>query len=406
MDLALVVFVLVYFVMATGRVPGVRLDRACAAFVGAVVLVAGGATTPTAAWQAIDVGTIGLLLGLMIVSAQFRLGGFWASLTQRLADRPTSAERLLFELILTAGVMSALLTNDVVCLAIAPVLVDVCVRRRLDPVPFLLALAAAANVGSAATLIGNPQNMLIGQSLGLSFSSYLLDGAVPAALGLLGVFVVLRRAYRGKLERTLPPRVGPEHAFDRWQTQKGVCVLLALVAGLLVCPLPREVQAMLAASVLLVSRRIDSGALLAQVDWALLVLFAGLFVCNHAFQEAGHATAAFAWLREAGLDLHRPVALFVTSVIGSNLISNVPLTMLLLPVADHPSAGPILCLATTLAGNLLLVGSIANLIVVEQALRLGVRPLHRSWFLEHLRTGIPITLTTLAIAAGWSWFRS
>ncbi len=406
MDLALVVFVLVYLVMATGRVPGVRLDRACAALAGAVVLVAGGATTATSAWQAIDVGTIGLLLGLMIVSAQFRLGGFWAALTRWLAERPSSPERLLFELILAAGVLSALLTNDVVCLAIAPVLVDVCVRRGLDPVPFLLALAAAANVGSAATLIGNPQNMLIGQSLGMSFGAYLLDGAFPAALGLLVVFVVLRHAYRGRLERSLPTRVGPDHPFDRRQTRKGVAVLVVLVAGLLVCPLPREVQAMLAACVLMVSRRIESGALLAQVDWGLLVLFAGLFVCNHAFQSAGHAAAAFAWLREAGLDLHGPVALFVTSVVGSNVISNVPLTMLLLPVADHPSAGPILCLATTLAGNLLLVGSIANLIVVEQAQRLGVRPQRRSWFLEHLRTGIPITIATLAIAAGWSWLRS
>lgn len=406
MDLTFVVFVLVYAVMITGRVPGVRLDRTGTALVGAVVLVAGGCITPAAAWQAIDVGTIGLLLGLMVVSAQFHVGGAWAALTRWLAARPTSPQRLLFELVVTVGVASALLTNDVVCIAVAPVLVDVCQRRRLDPVPFLLGLAAAANVGSAATLIGNPQNMLVGQSLQLSFVDYLLDGGVPAILGLGIVWWVLARAYRGRFARDLVAMAVPEEPFDRGQTGKGLLVLAILVAGLLACPLPREVQAMVAAAALLVSRRVASRQLLALVDWQLLVLFAGLFVCNHAFQAAGHADAAFGWLQARGLDLSDPAALFATSVVGSNLVSNVPLTMLLLPVAEHPKAGPILCLATTLAGNLLLVGSIANLIVVEQALRLGVRPSGRSWGLEHLRTGVPIALSTLLVAAAWLWVRS
>ncbi len=406
MDLPLLVFVLVYAVMITGRVPGLCLDRTGAAFLGAIVLVGAGTLSSTAAWQAIDVGTIGLLLGLMIVSAQFRLAGFYARLTRWLATRPTSPPRLLFELVITTGTLSALLTNDVVCLAIAPVLVDVCVQRRLDPVPFLLALAAAANVGSAATLIGNPQNMLIGQTLHLPFAGYLQDGIVPAALGLFVVWAILARAYRGRFDRELAIAGPPDQPFDRWQSGKGLAVLALLIIGLLFAPLPREVQALLAGGVLLLSRRQSSHAMLGLVDWQLLVLFAGLFIVNHAFQAAGHAAAGFTCLREHGLDVGDPAKLFLTSVVGSNIVSNVPLTMLLLPVARHPQAGPILALATTLSGNLLLIGSIANLIVVEQAIRLGVRPRRASWVVEHLRTGVPITLLTLAIAAGWLWIRS
>ncbi len=406
MDLSLVVFAAVYVVMITGRVPGLGIDRTGVALLGGVVLVASGTVTPTAAWQAIDPGTIGLLLGLMIVSAQFRLSGFYAQVTRWLANRPTSPERLLFELVLTVGLLAALLTNDVVCLAVAPVLVSVCRRRGLDPVPFLLALAAASNVGSAATLIGNPQNMLIGQSLELSFGRYLLDGAVPAGLGLLVTWWILARAYRGRFGQGLPLPANDEQPFDRAETTKGLLVLGLLITGLLTCAMPREAQAMLAGTVLLVSRRYRTRTMLDLVDWQLLVLFAGLFLVNHALQQAGHAAAGFAAMRDRGLDFGDPVTLFLTSVVGSNVVSNVPLTMLLLPVAQHAMAGPILALATTLAGNLLLVGSIANLIVVEQAARLGVMPTGRSWFREHLRTGIPITVTTLAIAAGWLWIRA
>jgi Na+/H+ antiporter NhaD/arsenite permease-like protein len=404
-DLPLAVFVAVYAVMILGRVPGLAIDRTGACFVGAVALLAAGNLDMPAAWQAIDAGTIGLLFGMMLVSAQFRHAGFYAALTRALASRPTTPTRLLGELIAVTGVLSALLTNDVVCLATAPVLVDVCVRRGLDPVPFLLALAAASNVGSAATWIGNPQNMLIGQHLDLPFAGYLLDGGVPAALGLIVVWAVIARAYRGAFARTMPqPPVGDE-PYDGWQTTKAMLVLAALVVGLLFADVPRDVQALAAGALLLLSRRTAAQKLLARVDWSLLLLFAGLFVCNEAFEQAGHAAAAFGWLRAHGLDVDDPVALFATSVVGSNLVSNVPLTMLLLPATQHPLAGPILALATTLAGNLLLVGSIANLIVVEAAGRLHVHPRARSWANEHWRTGVPIALSTLAIAAGWLWLR-
>ncbi|MEI6130362.1 MAG: SLC13 family permease [Planctomycetota bacterium] len=409
MDPSFVVFLFVYAAMIFGGVPGLRLDRTGAALVGAILLCASGVLSPVAAWQAIDVGTIGLLLGLMLVSAQFRLGGFYSHLTYWLAARRSSPERLLFELVLVTGSLSALLTNDVVCLAIAPVLIDICRKSSLDPVPFLLALCAASNTGSCATLIGNPQNMLIGQSLQISFTHFLLDGVVPGVLGLGVVFFVLARAYRGRfsLATTCPQSTQiVEQVYDRTQTRKGILILTALTVGLMCCPLPREVLAMMAGSVVLISRRQSTYQLLAQVDWPLLLLFAALFIINHALTTQGHPAEWLTSLRAHGIDVTQPVTLFLVTVLGSNLISNVPLVMLLLPAATHQQAGPILALSSTLSGNLFLVGSIANLIVVEQATRLSVKPMRGSWTLVHLRTGLPIALLTLSLSAGWLWLRA
>lgn len=390
--------------MVLGRVPGLALDRADIALVGATLVTGLGASSLEDAWLSIDVGTLSLLFGLMLVSAQFRHSGFYDAVTRRLAARPSTPERLLLELVLTTGALSALLTNDVVCLAVAPVLVDVCRRRALDPVPFLLGLAAASNVGSAATILGNPQNLLIGEALDVSFARYLWHGAPPAVLGLFFTWWVLQRAYRGRFDRSSEAPTAPALPFDRAATQKGLVVLVVFVAMLFACPLPRGVQALLAGTAVLLSRRQTSRALFATVDWSLLVLFAGLFVVNGALQHEGHPARWLAGLAELGLDVRQPAVLFGVTALGSNLVSNVPLVMLLLPAAEHERAAPILALASTLAGNLLLIGSIANLIVVEQARRLGVEPRTGSWAAVHWRTGVPITLGTLAIAALWLCF--
>jgi Na+/H+ antiporter NhaD/arsenite permease-like protein len=284
----------------------------------------------------------------------------------------------------------------------APVLVEGCARRRLDPVPFLLGLAAAANVGSAATLIGNPQNMLVGQTLRLSFAGFLADALVPALLGLAVVWAVVATSARGRWERGSEARAVDAAPLDRWQTTKGLAVAALLVLGFLVAPMPREVLALGAAALLLTSRRMASREILGLVDWHLLVLFVGLFVVNHAFAAAGLADRASAALGGAGVDLGDARWLFPATAVLSNLVSNVPAVMLLLPHAAHPLAGPILALSSTLAGNLLIVGSIANIIVVEQARALGVDVGWR----RHARVGVPVTVATLAIAAAWLWLRA
>ncbi len=387
--------------MLLGRLPGLAIDRTGVALLGAIVLVAAGRVSPEDAWEAVDVPTIALLLGLMVVSAQFRLGGAYSAITQRVARVPVSPAMLAGLVIAVSAVLSAVLANDVVCLAMAPLLVQGCLHRGIRPLPMLLALACAANIGSAATLIGNPQNMLIGQYLRISFAGYLLDGVPVALLGNMVLWAILAWQFRGRwhepaveLEVTAPP-------LNRWQTTKGTVVLVALVVVFLTGPVARDVAALGAAGVLLLSRRMRTREILALVDWQLLVLFAGLFIVNHALASSSALTTGVERLAGAGVDVRQPPALFLVTAVLSNLVSNVPAVMLLLPVASHELAGPILALASTLAGNLIIVGSIANIIVVDQAGRLGV---HVGWGV-HARTGIPVTLATLLIAAAWLWCR-
>jgi len=396
------VFAFVYLGMIWGKYPGLALDRTGIALLGAIALLALGRISPEQAWQAVDIATISLLLGLMVVSAQFRLGGFYGRLTRRIASVDASPPALIALVIGAVGLLSSLLVNDIVCLAVAPLLVEGCARRGLDPVPFLLALACASNVGSAATIIGNPQNILIGQTLGLSFSRYLLDSLVPTVLGLAAVWLVLCLYARGRWHKEAPTPKVKAPAFSAWQTAKGLSVLAAVVLAFLFAPWPRGVVALAAAGVLLMSRQMASRTMLGLVDWHLLLLFAGLFVVNRVLETSGVLAWMMGGIASSGVDLAAPVWLFPATAVLSNLVSNVPAVMLLLPVASHAQAGPILALSSTFAGNLLIVGSIANIIVVEQAARLGVRI---TWA-EHAKVGIPVTLLTLAIAAAWLWLRA
>lgn len=393
----LVVFLFVYLGLVLGGIPTLAVDRTGVALLGAILLLAGKCLSPQEAWDAVDVPTMTLLLGLMVVSAQFRLGGAYAAITHRIAAANVHPATLLLLVVTVSAALSAVLANDIVCLAMAPLLVEGCLRRGLKPTPFLLALACAANVGSAATLIGNPQNMLIGQKLQLSFAGYLLDGAVPAVLGCGIVWLVICWQVRGawsqppvKLNVQAPP-------FNPWQTSKGTLVLLGLVAILLVTSWPREVVALAAAGVLLLSRRMHTRNMLGLIDWQLLVLFGGLFVVNHALAASGMLERGLAGLTSAGVDPRQPAWLFGLTVVLSNLVSNVPAVMLLCPAATHPQGGAILALASTLAGNLFIVGSIANIIVVDQAARLGVRI---TWA-QHAWVGVPVTVLTLLVAAAW-----
>lgn len=407
----LTVFLLVYLGMILGGLPFLKLDRTGVALLGAIALVATEAVSGDEARAAIHAPTLTLLFSFMVVSAQLRLGGFYDWTARRLGALPVRPPALLGALIAVAAGLSAVFSNDIVCLAMAPVLADICLQRRLDPVPFLLALACAANIGSAATLIGNPQNMLIGETLQLSFAGYLVQAALPVALGLLVTWGLILLITRGRwaLPDGLPVspadaspyelRQEPGRSLDRWQTAKGLAVAAILFAGFLFVPWPRDLMALAGAGFLLTSRRLHSRRMLGLVDWEILVLFMGLFIVNHALQQTGIPAQAVAQLAAAGVDLHTPAPLFAASFLLSNLVSNVPAVMLLLPVADHPLGGTLLALSSTLAGNLLIVGSIANIIVVHAAERRGI-PI--SWR-RHARVGVPVTLCTLGVAAASLW---
>ncbi|HKQ23677.1 MAG TPA: anion transporter [Burkholderiales bacterium] len=405
----LLIFVVVYLGMILGGLPFLQLDRTGIALLGAIALIGIGALSLDEAWAAVHAPTLILLFAFMVVSAQLRLGGFYTWVTHKTGNLPLPPAQLLAALIVIVAGLSAVFSNDIICLAMAPVLIDVCLARRLNPVPFLLALACSANVGSALTLIGNPQNMLIGEKLQLSFSGYLLEAAVPVVLGLMVVWALIAWRSRGSwgLEEAesatvaVPPHPEPPPRVDHWQSLKGIGVAATVFLLFLFVPLPREVVALTAAGVLMMSRKLHSYKMLGLVDWQLLVLFVGLFVVNHALEKTGLTAQAVERLAALGVDLHQPGTLFVATFLLSNVVSNVPAVMLLLPVATHEVAGPLLALASTLAGNLLIVGSIANIIVVDAAARRGIQI---DWK-RHARTGVPVTVATLAISWIYLWYR-
>jgi Na+/H+ antiporter NhaD/arsenite permease-like protein len=402
------VFFVVYLGMILGGLPFLQLDRTGVALLGAIALVSIGALSLEEAWGAIHAPTLILLFAFMVISAQLRLGGFYTWITWRLGALPLPPAGLLAALIAVIAALSAVFSNDIICLAVAPVLVDVCLVRRLNPVPFLLALACAANVGSAATLIGNPQNMLIGETLKLPFLDYICEVAAPVALGLVATWAIIAWQGRGRWELAPGAATAGQHPpgeapppFDRWQSMKGVAIAAVVFMLFLFAPLPREVVALVAAGLLMTSRKLHSYKMLGLVDWQLLVLFIGLFVVNHGLAKTGLPEVTIDDLAGAGVDLAHPGPLFAAAFVLSNVVSNVPAVMLLLSAATHGIAGPVLALSSTLAGNLLIVGSIANIIVIGAAQRHGIAI---GWK-EHARVGVPVTLVTLAIAAGWLWLR-
>jgi Na+/H+ antiporter NhaD/arsenite permease-like protein len=407
MTATVAVFTVVYLGMILGGLPFLQLDRTGVALLGAIAIVGLGTLTPEQAALSIHLPTLLLLFSFMVISAQMRLGGFYTWVTVRIAALPVGPAALLAATMATVAGLSAVFSNDVVCLAVAPVLADACARRRLDPVPFLLGLACAANIGSAATLIGNPQNMLIGEVLRLSFAGYLAAALVPVTVGVLAAWLLIAWQSRGRWQAAQAPAGEAERredygGLDRWQTAKGLAVAGVLIVVFLFTSWPREVAALVGAGILMMSRRLHSNKMLGLVDWELLILFIGLFVVNHALAQTGLTAKGIAWLAGAGLPLAEPAPLFATAFVLSNVVSNVPAVMLLLPAATEPFSGPMLALVSTLAGNLLIVGSIANIIVVDAARRQGIAIDWR----RHLRTGLPVTIATLAVTGAWFAWRA
>jgi Na+/H+ antiporter NhaD/arsenite permease-like protein len=394
--LPLILFALTYTGLALGRVPGLALDRTGFALLGAVAFLATGSISVAEAKAAVDAPTLAVLFGMMLLSAQYRQSGLYAAIGHRLA-RVADPRRLLLGTILVTAALSAVLTNDVICFALTPLLAGSLLASRRPPLPYLVALACAANLGSALTPIGNPQNILIAQTLHLPFLPFVLACAVPVllSLGALYLFVAPRLRQAGNASAE-PPATEEDIPVHRWQATKAVLLTAAAIA-LFLSPVPAPLTALGIAGFVLISRRMHTRDMLAQVDWNLLALFVGLFVVGRGFEISGWTEAARAALASAGADLSHPVVLVVAVSALSLLVGNVPAVLLLLPfVGRQPATGYAMALASTFAGNAVLVGSIANLIVAEQADRLGIR----FGFREHVATGLPVTLVSLALAAG------
>ena len=405
MAITLGIFLATYLAMALGRLPGFRVDRTGAALLGGIAMLVFGKIDSQAAWASIDFPTIALLFGLMIVSGAFSVSGFYAWVAVRAATLDLSPRALLAVMIVTSGVLSSLLTNDVVVVAMVPLLVNLCQARGLNPTPFLLGFAFAANAGSAGTIIGSPQNMIIAEGLHLSFVGFMKGALVPALLSLPVIWAVLVALYRHRWQATGVSPDGPgamqaPPPLDVAETAKATLVTVAVVAAFSLTDWPRHLVALAAAATLLLNRRIAASNVMKHVDGDLLILLGGLFVVNAAFATTGLPQRAMADLVAGGVDLLHPLSLLVVIGILSDIVGNNPAVMLVVPYvtgADPELAGAALALGTGLASNVVVFGSLAGIIAAEEAAKAGA-PISLS---EFSIAGLPVSLATMAIAAAW-----
>ncbi|MGA7499431.1 MAG: anion transporter [Isosphaeraceae bacterium] len=395
------IFGLTYLALAVGKVPGLRTDRAGIALVGAAVMLACGVLSMGDAARAVDYETIVLLFGMMVVVAYLRMAGFFALATEQVAARCSGPLTLLAVTIAISGTLSAFLVNDVVCVALTPLVVHLCQRLKRPPIPYLVGLATASNIGSVATITGNPQNIIIGS---LSHISYLRFAARLAPIALIGLvlnFAVVALVYRKTLAQSKQDHSAadesPAPRVHRGLLIKSMAVTLVTV-GLFFAGQPIALVALVAAGVLMLDR-VRPGKVYHAIDWSLLVMFAGLFVVVHAFEVKVVQT----WgLERWHALLESPVVLVSgLSLVLSNLVSNVPAVLLFKPLMEvmprQELAWLALAMSSTLAGNLTVLGSVANLIVVENARRAGTE----LSFLEYLKVGVPLTVLTTLVGVAW-----
>ncbi len=392
----LVIVVCTIVGIALGRWPLLRANRTTITLIGAALLLGIGALSLPQAYATIDLGTLLLLFSMMVINGHLFLAGFFGLVTQWVVRRASGPRTLLALTILASGVLSALFLNDTVVLMIAPLVLDATKLLKRNPAPYLLGLATAANVGSAATITGNPQNIVIGSSSQISYGAFAAALTPTALIGLAICWLVIVLAYRGEFRASgfVVPELSRVKVYR--PLLRKIALTLPLMVALFLAGVAVPLAAFLAAGALLVTRRLKSERVFATIDWSLLVFFAALFVVTGSLEAQGLTDHLFALLQPiAGRSL---LAFALVAALLSNLISNVPAVLLLqhlVPGFANPQRGWLmLAAASTLAGNLTLLGSVANLIVAELAARWGVRLSFR----EHLRVGLPVTLLTLAVA--------
>lgn len=394
---AWIVFFCSYFVFALGKFPGLKIDRPGAAIIGAVLMVAFRIMTAQEALRAIDFPTIVLLFSMTLIVAHLHLGGFFEWVADLTVLR-LNARQLLAAVVFTSGILSAFLVNDVVCLVMTPFIIGVTRRLVLEPVPYLLALATASNIGSVATITGNPQNMLIGSVSQIGYVDFLVHLGPVALVGLCLDWALLHWLYLRVLRPAPLPAVATVSPSRPHRPRlKPVVVLGAVLAGFL-SGVPPALMAALGAAALLITRTTEPRLVYEEVDWGLLVFFVGLFIIVGGAERAGLTERLLqpfvAW------NLHRIWIFSSLTALLSNIVSNVPAVVLLkslVPGFPDPRLGWLtLAMSSTLAGNLTITGSVANIIVVERA-----RPDVQVGFREYFRVGLPLTVLTLTWGIIW-----
>jgi len=398
---AAVIFAGAYLALALGKVPGLSIDRAGVALVGGCLMVAAGALPLQEAYRAIDFDTITLLLGIMIVVASLRLSGFFALANAWIVRRAHRPIVLLAAIVAVSGVFSAFLVNDAICLVLAPLVLELTLSLKRRPTPYLLAVAMASNVGSVATITGNPQNMMIGSVSHIPYLHFAAMLAPVAFAGLLLTVLLIASIYPGEFVRggRFTAALPAVHA-DRALVARALAAAGVMIA-LFFAGQPPAKAAIILGGLLLLTRRVKSEQVYAEIDWPLLLMFVGLFVIVAGAERALLTPGAVAAVGRLHLD--RVPVLSLATAILSNLVSNVPAVLVLkpfiAPMRNHDAAWLAVAMASTLAGNFTVLGSVANLIVVQKAAACGVQ----IGFWDHFKVGAPLTALTMLFGTFWLW---
>ena len=390
---AILIFLAVYLVLAIGRLPGFRIDRTGACIIGASLMIAFGVMDLDQAYAAINYDTIILLFGVMIVVANLRLSGFFSAVAEWVVEHAHRPIVLLAAIVFVAGFFSAFFVNDTMCLVLTPLVLEIARQLRRNPVPYLLAVAMAANIGSVATITGNPQNMMIGSFSGIHYRTFAAALAPVAAIGLAMTVAVIAAIYHREFGLQEQVSLERRHVrVNRMLMWKSLAVSAGMILGFFIgWPVPKV--ALLAGALLLVTRRLKPERVYREIDWSLLVLFIGLFIVVAGVEKTSLPDDLFRAAQRFHLEKTSMLAAFAALL--SNVVSNVPAVLVFKPFIAHlgdPARSWLtLAMSTTLAGNLTILGSVANLIVVQRA-----RHEARIGFWEYFKVGAPLTVLTLA----------
>ncbi|HWR44973.1 SLC13 family permease [Sporomusa sp.] len=390
---AALILVAVLVIFTLGKSPIFRVDRAGAAIIGAVATVGTGVLSFQEATSAVDYRTIIILFSMMIVVANLKLAGFFELMGNAVCQRVNSKKQLLFAIVMVSGIMSALAINDIICLLFTPVVLFICRKAQCNPLPHLLGVAMASNIGSAATLLGNPQNILVGSLSNISFISYFLTASPVALIGLISTYAVITYYYREELKgRYFASPINNTNVHIYLIIKTFLVLIFVLIAYMSGYDL--ALSASLGGALLLITRRVKPNKVYTSVDFNLLIIFIGLFIIVAGVEHSGLMNLLLEHLFFSEIN---SIGLFaVLTLIVSNIVSNVPAVLLLkflIPATNAEYWWKALALFSTLAGNLTITGSIANLIVVEIAKGEHVHITARDYF----KVGFPLTLLTTAI---------
>jgi Na+/H+ antiporter NhaD/arsenite permease-like protein len=393
------IFLATYAVMALGKIPVYRIDRAGAALLGGSLMVATGVLSLEEAYRAVDFNTIVLLLGMMIVVANLRLSGFFRVITHWTTAYVRRPITLLGMVIFSSGVLSAFLVNDTICLVMTPLVLELVTRLKRNPIPYLLAVATASNIGSVATITGNPQNIIIGSFSGIPYGDFAAALVPVAVIGLIITSVLIALSYRSEFfTRDQFDKIDISARYHGPLLAKSIVVMAVMVA-LFFFGQPVAKVAIVGGAFLLLTRRVRPEKVYIEIDWPLLVMFVGLFVVIGGLEKAVITADVSAAIARQRLD--NPTILASVTAVLSNLVSNVPAVLLLksfVPNLQDPQrAWLVVAMAATLAGNFTLVGSVANLIVAQRAKARGVE----LNFWAYFKVGAPLTVLTIAFGLLW-----